>query len=71
LSKPTYDERLQKQDFVFVAKKLGFTHDEFRQVLEQENVNHEFYGTDHKDRENYFKWMRRIKPFTSILKRYR
>lgn len=71
LNKPTYDERLQQQDFDFVAKKLGFSHDEFRQVLEQPNVNHEFYGTDQKDRANYFKWMRRIKPITSILKKIR
>ncbi|MDG1045251.1 MAG: N-acetyl sugar amidotransferase [Bacteroidia bacterium] len=71
LSKPTYDERLQQQDFDFVSKKLGFSSDEFRKVLEQPNVNHEFYGTDQKDRMNYFKWMRRIKPITSILKKIR
>lgn len=71
LSKPTYDERLQQQDFDFVAKKLGFSNEEFHEVLNQENVEHEFYGTDQKDRENYFKWMRRIKPITSIIKKIR
>ena len=71
LSKPTYDERLQQQDFDFVAKKLGFSNEEFHEVLNQENVKHEFYGTDQKDRENYFKWMRRIKPITSIIKKIR
>ncbi len=71
LSKPTYDEKLQKQDFDFVAKKLGFTLDEFEKVLTQPNVDHVFYGTDKEQRKTYFSLMKSIKPITQIIKKNR
>lgn len=55
LSKPTYDPNLQKDDKEYVAKKLGLTDTEFSEILDKENVSHEFYGTDDKLRENIYK----------------
>jgi N-acetyl sugar amidotransferase len=54
LSKPTYDHKLQLEDKEYVAKKLGFTADEFEEVLNRPNVSHEAYGTDEKLRQRIF-----------------
>jgi len=69
LQQPTYDERLQQQDKIYVAKKLGFTDAEFEAVLSAPNVAHETYGTDKEERARYFKMMAAIKPVTRIVKR--
>ncbi|NRB54357.1 MAG: N-acetyl sugar amidotransferase, partial [Saprospiraceae bacterium] len=71
LSRPAYPERMQEEDKQYVAKKLGFTDDEFEAVLTQPNVDHEFYGTDQGQRALYFKIMRTIKPISKILKAIR
>jgi N-acetyl sugar amidotransferase len=71
LKKPTYDTDLQKEDKIFVAKKLDFTPSEFKDVLKRPNVSHEFYGTDKKQRQLYFKLMRSLKPATSLVKKIR
>lgn len=71
LNRPTYDPQLQKEDKAFVAKKLGFRIDEFDEVLKRPNIAHEFYGTDKKQRQLYFKVMKSIKPVTSIIKKFR
>lgn len=71
LSKPAYPERMQEEDKQYVAKKLGFTDDEFEAVLTQSNVDHEFYGTDQGQRALYFKIMRTIKPISKIVKAIR
>jgi N-acetyl sugar amidotransferase len=55
LKNPTYDLNLQKQDREYVAKKLGFTEEEFETVLTAPNVSHQFYGTDQKHREFIYK----------------
>lgn len=55
LQQPTYDEDVQQRDKAYVAKKLGFSAEEFETLLTQENVAHETYGTDAKDRELYFR----------------
>ena len=52
---PTYDLNLQKQDREYVAKKLGFTEEEFELVLSAPNISHKFYGTDQKQREFIYK----------------
>ena len=46
LEKPTYDSRLQQEDKEYVAKKLGFSAEEFEEVLSLPNVSHQAYGTD-------------------------
>lgn len=68
LQSPPYDINLMKEDFSFVAKKLGFSNDEFNKILKLPNVEHEFYGTDLKQRQRYFKIMKTIKPISKIAK---
>ena len=55
LQQPTYDERLQQQDKDYVAKKLGFTPEEFEGLLTQPNRRHEEFGVDDAQRRLYFK----------------
>ncbi|MEP7318343.1 MAG: N-acetyl sugar amidotransferase [Panacibacter sp.] len=71
LKNPPYDIHLQKEDNEYIAKKLGFSDDEFKSLLEQANRMHEEFGTDKSQRELYFKSMKFIKPFTRIIKRIR
>jgi N-acetyl sugar amidotransferase len=71
LSKHPYDEKLQKDDFEFVAKKLGFSNSDFEEILNLPNTPHSNYGTDEKQRELYFKILRTLKPITSIIKKIR
>ncbi len=69
LKSPPYDISLQKNDFEYVSKKLGFTIEEFKEVLEQPNRKHEEFGTDGKQREFYYNTMKKIKPLTLVLKK--
>lgn len=69
LQQPTYDEDLQQQDKAYVAKKLGFTPDEFEALLTQPNRSHEEYGTDEVDRLRWRKAMDLTRPFRSALGR--
>jgi N-acetyl sugar amidotransferase len=69
LKRPTYDPNLQQEDKTYVAKKLGFTPESFDQILQLPNKRHDEYGTDKKQREFYFRVMRKIKPITSIIKK--
>jgi len=71
LSEPSYDPILQLQDKEYVAKKLGFTTEEFEKVLSQPNRKHEEFGTDVKQREKYFRLMRTFKPLTAVVKVFR
>ncbi len=50
-----YTHSMMKSDFEFIAKKLDFSLDEFENILNKENIPHEFYGTDYKRRELLFK----------------
>lgn len=54
LQQPTYDEGLQRQDKAYVAKKLGFSPDEFDEVLSLPNRTHEEFGSDVQLRARYF-----------------
>jgi N-acetyl sugar amidotransferase len=71
LAQPTYDKRLQQDDKEYVAKKLGFSLEEFEAVLAQPNRKHEEFGTDVKQREKYYSTMKTIKPITRIIKKFR
>lgn len=71
LQRPAYDPVMQEQDKEYVAKKLGFTREEFEAVLSQPNKSHQSFGTDESQRLMYFKLMRAIKPLTSIVKKLR
>jgi len=50
-----YTHSMMKSDFEFIAKKLDFSSDEFENILNKENIPHEFYGADYKRRELLFK----------------
>lgn len=62
---PPYNEELQKEDRLYVLKKLGFSENEFERIMSAMPVPHEFYGTDSRERERYLKivsllsWARR------------
>jgi N-acetyl sugar amidotransferase len=46
-----YSHNMMNSDLEFIAKKLDFTIDEFKKILNRENISHEFYGTDYKRRK--------------------
>jgi N-acetyl sugar amidotransferase len=71
LAHPTYPLDMQKSDKEYVAKKLGFSDEEFDKVLRLPNRPHQDFGTDRSQREFYFKVMRSIKPVSSIVKAVR
>lgn len=71
LSLPTYDVNLQASDKEYIAKKLGFTNQEFEDLLNLPNRKHEEYGTDQSQRAFYYKAMKVIKPITSVIKKIR
>jgi hypothetical protein len=53
---PPYDPKLQIEDKEYIAKKLGFTIEEFDTLLKQDNIEHIFYGSDYKTRKNIYKF---------------
>lgn len=53
LSEPPYSVDLQKEDYEYVSKKLGFTDKEFNEVLTQPLKEHSYYGTDEGQRKMY------------------
>ena len=54
LERPPYDEELQQEDKMYVAKKLGFSDDEFAALLEQPSRSHHHFRTDERARRRYF-----------------
>ena len=71
LRKPPYPIEQQRSDFTFIAKKLGFSMEEFAEVLTQQNRLHSEFGNDRMQRKFYFDLLKTIKPITSIIKNYR
>lgn len=71
LNEPHYPIELMHSDFIFVAKKLKFSEEDFKAVLEQTNRKHETFKTDQLSREKYFQIMRLIKPITRIIKQFK
>jgi N-acetyl sugar amidotransferase len=71
LSKPPYDVNMQKSDLEYVGKKLGFTADEFTQILSLPNKSHLDFETDLNQRKIYFSLMKSIQPITKILKAFK
>ncbi len=52
LKLPTYDPQLQQQDKVYVAKKLGWSTQEFEKILQLPNRAQEDYGNEAKANRN-------------------
>ena len=69
LAQPTYDAATQIEDKRYVAKKLGFSEDEFEEVLRLPNRRHEEFATDAQLRQRYFRVLGTARPITSVIKR--
>jgi len=69
LAQPTYDAATQMEDKRYVAKKLGFSEDEFESVLRLPNRRHEEFATDAQLRQRYFRVLGTARPITSVIKR--
>ena len=54
LERPPYEEALQQDDKLYVAKKLGFSDAEFDALLKQPSRSHREFKTDERDRRRYF-----------------
>ncbi|WP_421796963.1 N-acetyl sugar amidotransferase [Haliscomenobacter sp.] len=48
MSNPPYDLAVMKNDYEYVAKKLGFSIEEFDQLLAQPNRDHQEFGNEQK-----------------------
>lgn len=71
LQAPPYDETLQQQDKIYVAKKLGFSDDEFEELLTRPNRPHSDFGSDRRQREAYFAITRALSPVSLFAKKVR
>ncbi|MBS1949739.1 MAG: N-acetyl sugar amidotransferase WbpG [Cytophagales bacterium] len=71
IESPPYDERLQMQDKEYIAKKLGFSTNEFDELLRLPNRTHQEFGTDVNQRQVYFKLIKLARPLTSLIKKVR
>lgn len=69
LQQSTYDPGLQAQDKIYVAKKLGFSLEEFDTLLNLPNRRHEEFGTDQKDLQRLRNFMGLIRPITKLAKK--
>ncbi len=71
LAQPTYDPAMQTEDKRYVAKKLGFSEDEFEVILSLSNRRHEEFATDAKLRRWYFRLLEITQPIRSTFKSVR
>ena len=69
LQQPTYDPRAQAQDKRYVAKKLGYSDDEFEQLLSRPNRSHEEYQTNVEFTKRYFAFMGAVRPLSRTVGR--
>ncbi|MFI5150584.1 MAG: N-acetyl sugar amidotransferase [Bacteroidia bacterium] len=71
LKEATYPVELQEEDKRFVCKKLGFSPEEFEEIMKQPLVEHAFYGgeSDYALKHYYFK--RIADPLARIAKKLR
>lgn len=67
LKNPPYPPLLQDQDKRYVAKKLGFTEDEFEKILTLPNRDHAEFGTDRRTRAALYRLMALTKPVRRLL----
>ncbi len=64
LSKPPTTEEELRQDVIFVQKKLGFTAEEFDQIMAQPRGNHDDYASSHR---TYAKMVPHVKRVLKLL----
>jgi N-acetyl sugar amidotransferase len=71
LSSLPYNPETITNEIEYVSKKLGFSYNEFIDLLNQPNKTHLDFDTDTKWRENYMKFIKKLKPLTSIINKFR
>jgi len=69
LENPPMPHDLAIMDKEYVAKKLGFSKEEFEEVLILENVPHELYGTQERIKKRIFMIMGVTKPIRKIFQK--
>ena len=69
LQQPTDDLDRQIRDKQYVAKKLGWSEEEFDAILAQPPVSHESYGTDARARHLADVTIRTLQPFAKTGRR--
>jgi N-acetyl sugar amidotransferase len=68
LLKPPYEDAQSKEDFTFVAKKLGFTEQELHDLLELPNRSHLEFGSDARQRAAYQRMLTDLQAVKPILR---
>jgi N-acetyl sugar amidotransferase len=68
LSQPPYEVSLLMNDLEYVSKKLGFTMQEFVDLINQPNKRHDDYATDIGERKFYWQIIKWISPATRLLR---
>jgi hypothetical protein len=69
LARLPYDRSIVLEDMEYVSKKLGFTLEEFVDIINQPNRRHEEFGTDARQRRLYWALINGISPFTKLLRK--
>ena len=46
LASPTYDVNLMKEDYLYILKKLDYTHSDFEKYLKSKRIEHTAYKYD-------------------------
>jgi len=68
LRQTPYETPQALQDLEYVGKKLGFSGEEFIQLINQPNRKHEEFGTDAAQRRLYWKIINNISPITRLFR---
>lgn len=66
-----YEEKLMFKDFEYLAKKLGFTNEEFYKLIDQENRSHLEFKTDEYQKKIYYQLFKIASPLTRLMKSIR
>ncbi len=67
---PPYPQDLQREDFTYVAKKLGWSDDELREILARPNRSHSEFASDAAQRALYMRMLRRGQPLKRLVPRW-
>lgn len=69
LALPPYDFSLIMEDLEYVSKKLGFGLEEFVDIINQPNRNHDEFGTDAAQRRLYWSLIKMASPVVSLVRK--
>ena len=68
LRQPPYDPSLVLNDLEYISKKLGFSREEFVDIINQPNKRHDEFATDAGERRLYWWLIKLISPATRLLR---